>query len=111
MQAGMPCSHCLTASALLRPLHLRLPSPALPCLQAVGLRDFLLPMLDFDPSRRASAAQMLQHPWMRGELPAAVLLNNITPGGGVVERSLRVKWGSPKSPSAVASPAPSSPSQ
>ena len=46
-------------------------------------------------------------------LPAEVLLNNISMGrGGVVERSLRVKWGSPKqSPTAVASAAPSSTSQ
>lgn len=38
-------------------------------LQASGLRDFLEPMLNFVPGRRATAAQMLQHPWLRGELP------------------------------------------
>lgn len=76
--------------------------------EAAGLRDFLMPMLEFDPAKRASAAEMLDHPWLRGELPAEVMLNNISTGrpGGVVERSLRVKWGSPKqSPSAVASAA------
>jgi serine/threonine protein kinase len=31
--------------------------------QAAGLRDFLEPMLDFVPERRATAAEMLQHPW------------------------------------------------
>ena len=39
-------------------------------LQALGLRDFLEPMLNFVPGRRATAAQMLQHPWLRGELPS-----------------------------------------
>jgi serine/threonine protein kinase len=38
-------------------------------MQAHGLRDFLLPMLSFAPGRRASAAQALAHPWLRGELP------------------------------------------
>lgn len=39
--------------------------PLLPAvLQAVELKDFLMPMLDFDPDRRASAAEMLQHPWL-----------------------------------------------
>ncbi|XP_022908906.1 SRSF protein kinase 3 [Onthophagus taurus] len=28
---------------------------------------FLKPMLDFDPDKRATAAQCLQHPWLRGE--------------------------------------------
>mmetsp|Transcript_2898 Transcript_2898/g.8862 ORF Transcript_2898/g.8862 Transcript_2898/m.8862 type:complete len:467 (+) Transcript_2898:491-1891(+) len=28
--------------------------------------DFLLPMLSFEPSRRATARQCLQHPWMMG---------------------------------------------
>ena len=35
----------------------------------MGLRDFLLPLLQFDPAKRASAADMLDHPWLRGELP------------------------------------------
>eukprot|EP00887_Chlorella_sp_A99_P000093 scaffold16.g93.t1 len=42
----------------------------LPPEEAHGLRDFLEPMLNFVPGRRATAAQMLQHPWLRGELPA-----------------------------------------
>lgn len=28
--------------------------------------DFLLPMLAFDPSERATAAECLQHPWLTG---------------------------------------------
>jgi len=27
--------------------------------------DFLLPMLDYNPGRRATAEQCLRHPWMR----------------------------------------------
>jgi len=27
--------------------------------------DFLLPMLDYDPRRRATAEQCLRHPWLR----------------------------------------------
>jgi serine/threonine-protein kinase SRPK3 len=35
-------------------------------LQARALTDFLLPMLEYVPSRRATAAEMLAHPWLRG---------------------------------------------
>lgn len=45
------------------------PTDLLSLMQAHGLRDFLLPMLSFAPGRRASAAQALAHPWLRGELP------------------------------------------
>ncbi len=38
-------------------------------MQAQGLTSFLLPMLTYNPDERATAAQMLQHPWLRGELP------------------------------------------
>jgi serine/threonine protein kinase len=34
--------------------------------QARALTDFLLPMLEYVPSRRATAAEMLAHPWLRG---------------------------------------------
>ena len=37
--------------------------------QARGLRDFLLPMLDFLPEKRATAEAMLEHPWLEGKLP------------------------------------------
>ncbi|EER19662.1 Serine/threonine-protein kinase SRPK1, putative [Perkinsus marinus ATCC 50983] len=33
---------------------------------ATELTDFLLPMLNMDPSKRATAEQMLKHPWLRG---------------------------------------------
>lgn len=45
---------------------LRPPSP-----QAAALSDFLLPMLRFVPSRRATAAEMLRHPWLQGTAPGA----------------------------------------
>lgn len=38
-------------------------------LQAHGLRDFLVPMLNFVPGKRATAYECLQHPWLLGELP------------------------------------------
>ncbi|KFG60073.1 putative cell-cycle-associated protein kinase SRPK [Toxoplasma gondii RUB] len=37
----------------------------LPAIEAESLSDFLLPMLAIDPRHRQSAAQMLQHPWLR----------------------------------------------
>lgn len=39
------------------------------CLQAQGLASFLTPMLEYLPDKRASAGQMLRHPWLRGEVP------------------------------------------
>ena len=36
--------------------------------EAAALTDFLVPMLDFDTKKRATAATMLQHPWLEGEL-------------------------------------------
>ena len=49
------------------PLPATVPPACLP--QAQELRDFLLPMLDFDPARRATAAEMLAHPWLQQDLP------------------------------------------
>ncbi|GLC46377.1 hypothetical protein PLESTB_001768700 [Pleodorina starrii] len=37
--------------------------------EAAGLASFMLPMLRFVPEERATAAEMLNHPWLRGELP------------------------------------------
>lgn len=34
-------------------------------LQAELLEDFLTPMLDFVPSKRATAGQCLSHPWLQ----------------------------------------------
>jgi serine/threonine protein kinase len=36
-------------------------------LQAIALKDFLLPMLNFVPSKRATAKEALQHPWLQDE--------------------------------------------
>ncbi|GAX78942.1 hypothetical protein CEUSTIGMA_g6382.t1 [Chlamydomonas eustigma] len=36
--------------------------------EARSLASFLKPMLEYSPERRATAAQMLEHPWLRGEL-------------------------------------------
>lgn len=35
----------------------------------MGLRDFLLGTLCFDPAKRSTAGELLEHPWLRGELP------------------------------------------
>ena len=48
-----------------------MPAPLPPLLQARSFADFLMPMLNFVPSKRATAGQMLQHPWLRGETAAA----------------------------------------
>lgn len=72
------CCPVSVPSALVSPLpvcHLQrvcaaVPASVLPaptsCLQARDLAGFLLPMLSFDPSERASAAQALKHPWLDG---------------------------------------------
>ena len=33
--------------------------------KALAFQDFLLPMLEFDPKKRASAATCLKHPWLQ----------------------------------------------
>ena len=35
-------------------------------LQADALADFMTPMLEYLPEKRATAAEMLQHPWLDG---------------------------------------------
>ena len=37
----------------------------MPEAEARALADFLLPMLRLDPDKRASAAEMLLHPWLQ----------------------------------------------
>lgn len=39
----------------------------LPPSEAENFADFLLPMLELDPKKRATAQQMLRHPWLRLE--------------------------------------------
>ena len=47
--------------------HSLLATPLICRLQALSLASFLKPMLEFSPERRATAQQMLQHPWLKGE--------------------------------------------
>ena len=35
--------------------------------EAIALNDFLLPMLEYCPEKRATAKQMLSHPWLKME--------------------------------------------
>jgi serine/threonine-protein kinase SRPK3 len=35
------------------------------CTQATALASFLTPMLEFVPEQRATAAEMLSHPWLQ----------------------------------------------
>ena len=35
--------------------------------KARGFRDFLIPMLEFDPAKRATAEDCLRHPWILKE--------------------------------------------
>jgi hypothetical protein len=66
----LPCPYCVKSSILLLPSLAPHP-PTHTLLQALGLKEFLLPMLNLVPNKRATAAEMLQHPWLRGELPSA----------------------------------------
>ncbi len=43
--------------------------------QAQGLSSFLLPMLEYAPDKRATAADMLRHPWLQGCLPKIAALD------------------------------------
>ena len=40
------------------------------CVQARAFAEFLVPMLEYVPERRATAAEMLRHPWL-SQQPAA----------------------------------------
>lgn len=46
------------------------PLPSHTHTQAAALADLLLPMLDWSPDRRATAAEALRHPWLTGPPPA-----------------------------------------
>ena len=39
-------------------------------MEAESLSSFLLPMLSLDPSKRATAAQCLEHDWLRRRTPS-----------------------------------------
>jgi len=40
-------------------------------MQARAFADFLTPMLQWEPASRATADQMLQHPWLKEEADTA----------------------------------------
>jgi serine/threonine protein kinase len=48
---------------------------AFAAVQAQGLSSFLLPMLEYAPDKRATAADMLRHPWLQGCLPKIAALD------------------------------------
>ncbi|DBA96225.1 TPA: hypothetical protein ACH3X3_002421 [Trebouxia sp. C0006] len=86
----------------------------LPVDEAQGLSSFLLPMLEYAPDKRATAADMLRHPWLQGCLPkiAALDLNR----DAASDKPHRHKSSHSRSASAYAakrsrSPSPSPPSQ
>ena len=51
---------CLLKDILIKKYHLRKN-------EAIALNDFLLPMLEYCPEKRASAKKMLSHPWLKME--------------------------------------------
>lgn len=64
-----PCAPVTCTTRVCCCARLCLLSASTSCLQARDLAGFLLPMLSFDPSERASAAQALKHPWLDGPSP------------------------------------------
>lgn len=64
-------------------------------LEAKNLASFLLPMLRLNPADRASARQMLQHPWLRG-LPADELMDLFHPQRPLGEPGREEEEGEPE---------------
>ena len=44
--------------------------------EAIALNDFLLPMLEYCPEKRASAKQMLNHPWLKTECKSNYIMSD-----------------------------------
>ena len=44
--------------------------------EAIALNDFLLPMLEYCPEKRASARQMLNHPWLKAECKSSYIMSD-----------------------------------
>ena len=44
--------------------------------EAIALNDFLLPMLEYCPEKRASAKQMLNHPWLKMESKSNYIMSD-----------------------------------
>jgi serine/threonine-protein kinase SRPK3 len=64
-------------------------------INANGMADFLVPILDFVPEKRPTAAQLLQHPWLDvGPLrqqPKTRPESARSPGDGVSEKQKKEK--------------------
>lgn len=48
---------------------------------ATALASFLTPALNFDPSKRPTAKEMLQHPWLLNPTPSSSIQNNVEADG------------------------------
>jgi len=44
--------------------------------EAIALNDFLLPMLEYCPEKRATARQMLNHPWLKTESKSNYIMSD-----------------------------------
>ena len=53
----------------------------MPAAEAATFARFLLPMLEFDPLKRATACQMLQHEWLTADGAEQTSDGGATPGG------------------------------
>ena len=56
-----------------------------PSKKARDFADFLEPMLEFDPNRRASAAKCLQHSWLESEESTTSVMSGVSGADGEFE--------------------------
>ena len=60
---------CLLKDVLIKKYHLKKN-------EAIALNNFLLPMLEYCPEKRASAKQMLNHPWLKMESKSNYIMSD-----------------------------------
>ena len=60
---------CLLKDVLIKKYHFKKD-------EAIALNDFLLPMLEYCPEKRATAKQMLNHPWLKMESKLNYIMND-----------------------------------
>lgn len=74
------CHMCVCVAGELLHIHKLKPWPLFAVLvqkycwdpvEAQAFTDFLLPMLEYDPTRRATAEECLRHPWLQEESPSS----------------------------------------